>query len=100
MQAIGGATGQLSFDFGVQVLNLAVMLGVEFAGFVGMVHSIGGVAGCDMSVVARRLDVSGLMMQGRFAMMLGGLLMVVGGVFVMFLNVMGRRHRATFLSWR
>ena len=49
--------------------------------------------GGDMSVVAGRLGVAGFVVRRGFPMVLGRLLVMIGGMGVMFMRVVGRRHR-------
>jgi hypothetical protein len=66
-----------------------VVFGVELAGFVRMMNRVGGVAGGDVGMMARGLDIAGFMVRSGFAVVFGRLLVVVGGVFVVFLRGMG-----------
>jgi hypothetical protein len=90
VSAVGGAT--IPIGLGVVFFDFAVMFGVEFAGFHCVVGRVGCVTGGHVSMMARGLGVAGFMVRGGFAMVLGGLFEMVGGVGVMFVGVMGRRH--------
>jgi hypothetical protein len=81
---------------GVVLVGIAVVLGVELAGFTGVMLRIGRMAGGDMGVVTGGFGVAGFMMRGGFAVMLGGVFVVVRGLGVVLVGVVGRRHRATF----
>jgi hypothetical protein len=80
------------FFFFVFVFNLTMVVGVQLAGLGRMVVRVGGVAGGDMGVVARRLDIARLVMGGGFTMVLGGFLVVVGRLAVVFVRVVCRSH--------
>ena len=64
--------GGFFFEF---VLVRAVMLGVQLAGFGGMVGGVNGVAVGDVRVVSRRF-------RAFVVMVVGGVMVVPGGVFV------------------
>jgi len=84
------------FVFG-GVFDLAMMLGVELARFLGVMGCLGGVARGDMRMVAGRFGVARLMIGGGFAVMLGGHVVMISGMGMMFVGVMGRGH-VNFLS--
>jgi len=73
-----------------------MVLSMEFAGFVGVMVRIGGMAGSDMGMVTGGLGVTGFVMRGGFAVMLGGVFVVARRLGVVFVRVVGRRHQATF----
>ncbi len=79
------------------VFDLAMMLGVELARFLGMMGCLGGVARGDMRMVAGRLGVARFMIGGGFAVMLGGHLVMISGVGMVFVGVMRGGH-VNFLS--
>jgi hypothetical protein len=76
-------------------LDLAVMLGVELAGFQGVMRRMGGVAGGHVGVMAREFGISFGVVVRRLAVMTGGVFVVVGGLGVMFARVVHGRHLST-----
>ena len=70
-------------------MRLAVVFGVEFAGFRGVVGGMGGVAGRDMGVMTGGGRITGFVGLGRLAVMRGGVFVVVGRLGVMFVGVVG-----------
>jgi hypothetical protein len=75
-----------------------VVLGVQLAGFTGMMRRVNGMAGGHMGVVARGFGFVGLMGLGGVAVMLGRLFVKVGCVGVMLVGVV-RSHRRSSLGW-
>jgi hypothetical protein len=63
-----------------------VMLGVQLGGFGGVVGRVGAVARRHLGVVTRRRRVAGRVVRGGLAMMLRRLVVVIGGVGVMFVD--------------
>jgi hypothetical protein len=85
--------------FFVVALGAAVMIGVQFAGFFGVMGGVGGMAGGDVGVVARHLDVVLGVMLGRFAMVQGGVFVMLGGQGVVILGGMFDRHGGVLSGW-
>jgi hypothetical protein len=69
-----------------------MMLRMELAGVLGVIVGVSGVAGGDVSVMSRLLMIAGFMVRGGFAVMVGGLLVMVRSVGVMFVGGVSRRH--------
>jgi len=74
------------------VFDLAVMLGMQLAGLVGVVGGMRGVTSGDMGMMARRLGVARFMVGGGFAVVLGGQIVVIGGVGMVLVSVVRRVH--------
>jgi hypothetical protein len=53
--------------------SLTMVLGVKLAGFHRVVRSMSGVAGCDVSVMARRLGVTRFVVPSGLAMVMSSL---------------------------
>jgi hypothetical protein len=71
---------------------IAVMMRVRLAGFGAVMRGMRAMAGCAVCVMRSRLVIVVFVVAGSFAMMLGGLLVVVSGVRVMFAGRMLVRH--------
>ena len=63
------------------------MFGVDLARLGGMMRRMRGVAGGHVGVMAGRFGVAVRVVFGRFAMMAGGVFVMVGGAGVMFVSV-------------
>jgi hypothetical protein len=63
---------------------LAMMLGMQLAGFAGMVRGVVLVPVRDLGMMRGRHMVFVVMMLGRLAMMFGGLVVMLGGLAVVF----------------
>ena len=91
--AVGGGAipidRRLRADF---FFGFAVVFGVELAGFRGVMRRVGGVTGGDMGVMTRGLCIAGFVMRGGFAMVMGGLLEMVGRLGVVLVRTVRRRH--------
>jgi hypothetical protein len=74
------------------VFDVAVMLGMQLAGLVGVVGGMRRVTGGDVGMMARRLGVARFMMGGGFAVVLGGQIVVIGRVGVVLVSVVRRVH--------
>jgi hypothetical protein len=74
------------------VFDLAMMLGVQLAGLIGVVCGMRGVTGGNVGMMARRLGVARFMVGGGFAVVLGGQIVVIGGVVMVLVSVVRRVH--------
>jgi len=68
------------------------MFGVQLAGFTRVMGGVGGMARGDVGVMAGGFRIARFVVGRSFAVVLGGLFMVVGGLSVVFVRVMGRNH--------
>jgi hypothetical protein len=87
--------------FGVVLVRIfffraAVMIGVKLAGFQGVMRRVGGVAGGDVGMMARHFDVVLGVVLGRFAMVQGGVFVVLGGFGVVIVGGVLGRHGTSF----
>jgi hypothetical protein len=68
-----------------------VVFCVQLAGFPSVMRRVNRVAGSHMAMVARGLGFTGLVCMRRVSVMLGGLLVMVGGMGMVFVGVV-RSH--------
>ena len=77
----------------------AVCFGVGLGGLGGMVSGVVQMALCSVGMVRGGMVIAGLMVFGGLAMMMRGVLMVLGGLPVM-LDSMARHRRSPFSGER
>jgi hypothetical protein len=77
---------------------LAVMLGVMTAGLDKMMFGVAGVAVSAVGVVRGLVVIAGLMMPGGFAVMLGSVFVMFGGL-VMVLDAFMLAHAVLPVGW-
>jgi len=80
------------FVFVGAVVDVAVMLGMQLARLVCVMGGMCGMAGGDMGMMTGRFGVARFMVSGRFAVMLGGEIMVIGGLGMVLVSLVNRVH--------
>jgi hypothetical protein len=77
---------------GVILVDVAVMLGVQLAGFHGVMGRVSGVAGGDLGVVSGHFDFAFGVQLCRFAVVARRMVVMIGGVGVVIVDSVFGRH--------